>query len=94
LLDRAIGFGAGIGGQGKAYFDLQTALRAIAGFDRPTVQAHCALGNRQPQAHSTRLPAAGIVNAIKRTKEFVQRVLGNARTGVHDADDGVGSAIA
>ena len=51
------------------------------------MQANRALGDGQSQSDAAGLAAAGIVDAIKRLKEFVERFFRHARTGVGNLDD-------
>ena len=56
------------------------------------MKAHRALGDGQTQSDPAGLTAAGIVDAIERPEEFVERFLGHAGAGVDDANDGFRTA--
>ena len=79
--------------QGQANLNLQAAFGAIACPDRASVKTHGTFGDGKAQTYSAGFTSAGIVDAIERTKEFVQSFLGDTGAGVHDSNDGFGVGL-
>ncbi len=52
------------------------------------MEAHRAIRDGQAQADAAGLASAGIVDAVKRAKQFVQGILGHAGARVGYAHDG------
>ncbi len=69
---------------GSRISTIQPALGPIGGADRCPMQTDGAFGDGQAQPHSAGLAAAGIINAVEGTKQFVQRFLRHPGPGVGD----------
>ena len=65
-------------GKRQTNLNLQTTFRAIGSLHDPAVKTHRAFGDGQTQSGPAGLAATGVVNAIKRPEEFVQRILRHA----------------
>jgi len=56
------------------------------------MKSHGAIRYGQTQTHSASLASARVVDPVKRAEEFVECVLGHARTGIQDSHDCFGAA--
>src|ERR1700733_11515594 len=66
----------------QADFDHQAAFWPIGDSDAAAVEAHSAIRYCQAEAHAPSLPTAGVVDAVEGTEKLIQRILGNAGSGV------------
>src|SRR5712692_2043082 len=79
-------------GPWQANLDHQATLRPVGGAHCATMQAHGALGNGQTEADAASLASAGVVNAVERPEQLVERILGHAWTRISDSNDGFRAA--
>jgi hypothetical protein len=76
------------GGERQPNFNHQAALRPIRYSDRAAMETNRPIRYGQAQADAAGLPTASVVDAIKRTKQFVQGILGHTRARVGYAHNG------
>ena len=69
-------------GQRQADFDHQAAFGSVGYSDGAAVETYRAIRDGQAQSDAAGLAATGVVDAVERAEKFVDRVLGDARTGV------------
>src|SRR5436190_10345682 len=72
---------------GQPDLNHQTAFASIAGLDSSTMQTNGAFRDGQAQSDATGLPAASVIDAIERPKQFVERFSRHTRTRIRNLDD-------